>query len=106
MNWLEQARRELAEPRREPKIPVVMSEMKAISAVKALAAETRVSAVLAVSRLADFKNLPADADSLAIDEAWQERAAIMQYDGGMDRDTADREALLLSMAQRATLTDA
>lgn len=97
MNWLEQARRELAEQRWEPKNPVVPSEVIKM---------TEVSAVLAVGHSADCKNLPADIDCLSIDEAWEERAAIMQYDGGMDRETAEREAHLLLTVRRSYRGDA
>ena len=41
--------------------------------------------------------------SISLDEAeqWIERAAIMQYDGGMPRDRAEREALALWLKRKA-----
>ena len=33
---------------------------------------------------------------------WQERAAIMEYDGGLTREEAEREALHLARQQKAT----
>lgn len=45
-----------------------------------------------------WQRLPADQRSAA-QEAWDERAAIMEYDGGMTRKEAEREAYKQVRAQ-------
>lgn len=89
MNWLERARREISEcaPR-----------------LTAITAERNPTAAMAVHHSAFRKDLAASIDSIGSNpplpmprnesawEAFEERAAIMEFDGGLSRDEAEREA--------------
>jgi hypothetical protein len=72
MNWLERARRELLEKARER---------------TANTAERTPTAVTAVRDPAESSEA-----AEALREAWEERAAILEYDGGLTRDEAERVA--------------
>lgn len=74
MNWLDRARRELREPAgRRP----------------ADTAEKLPTAVMAVRDPASCAE-----SAEALHEAWEERAAIMEFDGGLPREEAERIAWL------------
>lgn len=92
MNWLERARREIGESGQQP---------------TANTAERNSTAVMAVPRPADEQMPRASIGSIgsaapaqllkseAVREAFEERAAIMEYDGGLSRDHAERAAWAL-----------
>jgi enoyl-CoA hydratase/carnithine racemase len=73
MNWLERARRELREKARER---------------TANTAERPPTTVTAVRDLANSEK------SAELRDAWEERAAILEYDGALARDEAERIAWL------------
>jgi len=92
MNWLERARREIPECARR---------------LNAVTAERNLTAVMAVAPPALLQKLGASIGSngstlpshlleieLVRDE-FEERSAIMEFDGGMSRDEAEREAWAL-----------
>lgn len=72
MNWMDRARRELQQPTRLR---------------TANTAETPLTAVMAVSDPAASAEA---AEALRAD--WEERAAIMEFDGGLPREDAERAA--------------
>jgi hypothetical protein len=88
MNWLERARYEIR---------------KSASRATANTAERNPTAVMAVPDPAFLPNLracqaigdaPEDLLSRAMLEEFEERAAIMEFDGGLNRHDAEREAYL------------
>jgi hypothetical protein len=92
MNWLERARREI--PKSAPRRT-------------ANSAERTLTAVMAVPHRAVWEKLGASNGSIGSAptqrisekedawEAYEERAAIMEFDGGLSRDEAEREAWAL-----------
>jgi hypothetical protein len=92
MNWLERARREI--PKNAPRCT-------------ANSAERTLTAVMAVSHPGLWEKSAASIGSngstspsrlLELEAAWEdfeERAAIMEFDGGLSRDEAEREAWTL-----------
>ncbi|MGE3907140.1 MAG: hypothetical protein AB7F36_14390 [Reyranellaceae bacterium] len=70
MNWLERARRELREIARRRTADTAERPPTSVSAVRAAADS-------------DPKSTE------ALREAWEERAAILEYDGGLARDEAE-----------------
>jgi hypothetical protein len=90
MNWLERARREIP---------------KSVWRRTANSAERTLTAVMAVPPPAFRKKLEGSIgsnggtsrllESESVREAYEERAAIMEFDGGLSRDEAEREAWAL-----------
>ena len=92
MNWLERARREIQESARR---------------LTANSAERTLTAVMAVPHPGPCEKLEGSIgsngstssshllESESMQEAFEERAAIMEFDGGLSRDDAEREAWAL-----------
>lgn len=97
MNWLKRARREIGGSGRQP-----TANSAERNATVAMAVPTRGSwEERGASIGSNDSALPArmrEYDDLR--EAFEERAAIMEYDGGLTRDDAERAAWMLILKER------
>ena len=92
MNWLERARREIRESTRRPTAVTAERNPMAVMAVP----HTVLRGELRESIGSIGSTVPAGMpESDAIRGAFEERAAIMEFDGGLSRDEAERAALAL-----------
>jgi hypothetical protein len=92
MNWLERARREIPKSARRRTANSAERTLTAVMAVphRALWEKSRAS-------IGSNGSAPTPRNSVKEDvwEAYEERAAIMEFDGGLSRDDAEREAWAL-----------
>jgi hypothetical protein len=92
MNWLERARREIPKSARRRTANSAERTLTAVTAVphRAFCEKSRASigsnGSTSPSRLLELES---------VREAYEERAAIMEFDGGLSRDEAEREAWAL-----------
>lgn len=92
MNWLERARREIGEGGRRPTANTVERNLTAVTTVPHLTDEQAPQASIGgIGSTTPAQLLKSE----AIREAFEERAAIMEYDGGLSRDHAERAAWAL-----------
>ena len=93
MNWLERARREIPKSARRRTANSAERNLTAVMAVPSPALRQKLEGSIGCngspwpSRLLETESMR---------EAYEERAAIMEFDGGLSRDEAEREAWALA----------
>jgi hypothetical protein len=92
MNWLERARREIQESARQPTAVTAGRTLTAVMAVPHPALQEESGASIGSNGSA-APNRRLETESLQ--EEFEERAAIMEFDGGLSRDEAERAAWAL-----------
>lgn len=95
MNWMERARREIAEARQDSTAKTAKANPMAVMTVP----HPGFALVLKPSVDSNGGAPPASSEaSEATQEAFEERAAIMEHDGGLNRVEAEQEASGLASA--------
>jgi hypothetical protein len=92
MNWLERARREIEESARRRTANSAERTLTAVTAVPPPGLREKLEGSIGSNGSAPPSRLP------ELEAAWEdfeERAAIMEFDGGLSRDDAEREAWAL-----------
>ena len=97
MNWLERARREIQKSARRPTAITVERTLTAVTAVPRPALYGKVGAPIGNNGSAPTQLATRTGDAR---EDFEERAAIMEYDGGLSRDEAEREAWALVLKKQ------
>ena len=92
MNWLERARREIQESARRPTANTAERTLTAVMAVPHRAVWDKSRASIGSNGSAPIQLIPGKEDA---QEDFEERAAIMEFDGGLRRDEAERAAWAL-----------
>lgn len=92
MNWLERARREIPKSTRRRTANSAERTLTAVMAVPHRAFWEKSRASIGSSGSAPTQRIPGKEDAL---EDFEERAAIMEFDGGLSRDEAERAAWAL-----------
>ncbi len=92
MNWLERARREIQESARRRTANSAERNLTAVMAVPAPALREKLEGSIGSNGSTSPPRL-LEPESLL--EAYEERAAIMEFDGGLSRDETEREAWAL-----------
>src|ERR1700682_6259209 len=92
MNWLERARREIEESARRRTAVTAERNLTAVMAVPPPGLREKLDGSISSNGSTSPSRL------LELESAWEayeERAAIMEFDGGLSRDEAEREAWAL-----------
>lgn len=97
MNWLQRARREIGGSAGEPTADTAEGSPTAATAVPAHELRQELEATIGSNGSA-ARAQPAESEALR--EEFEERAAIMEFDGGLSREEAEREAWALVTGQR------
>lgn len=97
MNWLQRARREIAGSAGEPTANTAEGSPTAVTAVPARGLAQKLGASIGSNGSA-ARTQPAESEALR--DAFEERAAIMEFDGGLTREEAEREAWALVVDSR------
>jgi hypothetical protein len=92
MNWLDRARREIQKSARRRTAITAERTLTAVMAVPHRAFWKKSRASIGSNGSASIQRIPEIADAR---EDFEERAAIMEFDGGLSRDEAEREAWAL-----------
>ena len=92
MNWLERARREIRESARRRTANTAERNLTAVMAVSDRAFWEKSRASIGSNGSAPTQRISEQED---VREDFEERAAIMEFDGGLSRDEAEREAWAL-----------
>ena len=92
MNWLERARREIPKSARRRTANSAERTLTAVMAVPSPALRQKLDGSIG-SNGSTSPSLLLEPESVR--EAYEERAAIMEFDGGLSRDEAEREAWAL-----------
>ena len=92
MNWLERARREIPKTARRRTANSAERNLTAVMAVPHLALLDKSRTSIGSNGSTSPSHL---LESESAREAYEERAAIMEFDGGLSRDEAEREAWAL-----------
>jgi hypothetical protein len=92
MNWLERARREIPKSARQRTANSAERTLTAVMAVPSPALREKLQGSIGSNGSASPSRF---LDTEAVWEAYEERAAIMEFDGGLSRDEAEREAWAL-----------
>jgi hypothetical protein len=92
MNWLERARREIEESARRRTANSAERTLTAVTAVPPPGLWEKSRASIGSNGSAPTQRISEKED---VREAYEERAAIMEFDGGLSRDEAEREAWAL-----------
>jgi hypothetical protein len=87
MNWLERARREIPKSARRRTANSAERNLTAVMAVPPPAIREKLAESIGSNGSTSPSRLPE-----SVREAYEERAAIMEFDGGLSRDEAEREA--------------
>jgi hypothetical protein len=90
MNWLERARREIEESARRRTANSAERNLTAVMAVPPPAFREKLEGSIGSNGSTSPSHLLE-----SVWEAYEERAAIMEFDGGLSRDDAEREAWAL-----------
>ena len=90
MNWLERARREIPKSARRRTANSAERTLTAVMAVSPPGLWEKSAASIGSNGSTSPSRLPE-----SVREAYEERAAIMEFDGGLSRDDAEREAWAL-----------
>jgi len=92
MNWLERARREIPKSARRRTANSAERTLTAVMAVPPPALREKLEGSIGSNGSTSPSHLT---ESESVREAYEERAAIMEFDGGLSRDEAEREAWAL-----------
>ncbi len=92
MNWLDRARREIQESARRPTANSAERTLPAVMAVPPPALREKLEGSIGSNGSTSPSRL---LEPESVREAYEERAAIMEFDGGLSRDEAEREAWAL-----------
>lgn len=92
MNWLERARREIGGTSAGPTANTAERNLMAVTAARTVPAAPRPAASIGSNGSAPRGQW---LDAEAMREAFEERAAIMEFDGGLSREDAERAAWAL-----------
>jgi hypothetical protein len=92
MNWLERARREIGGSAARPTANTAEGNPTAVTAVLSPAVAGEPSACIGSNGSAQPRLMP---DSEALREIFEERAAILEFDGGLSRGDAEQAAWAL-----------
>ena len=92
MNWLERARREIPKSARRRTANSAERNLTAVMAVPNPGLWEKSAASIGSNGSASPSR---SLDTESVREAYEERAAIMEFDGGLSRDEAEREAWAL-----------
>jgi hypothetical protein len=92
MNWLERARREIPKNARRRTANSAERNPTAVMAVPPPAIREKLDGSIGSNGSTSSSHL---LESESMQEAFEERAAIMEFDGGLSRDDAEREAWAL-----------
>jgi hypothetical protein len=92
MNWLERARREIPKSARRRTANSAERTLTAVMVVPPPAVREKLDGSIGSNGSASPSHLM---ESESVREAYEERAAIMEFDGGLSRDEAEREAWAL-----------
>jgi hypothetical protein len=92
MNWLERARREIPKSARRRTANSAERNLTAVTAVPHPGLWEKSAASIGSN---GSTSPPYLLESESVREAYEERAAIMEFDGGLSRDDAEREAWAL-----------
>lgn len=92
MNWLERARREISDSGERGTANTAVGHPTAVTAVPAARALAPVPASIGSNGSAQPACSP---DSQDLRDAYEERAAILEYDAGLSREEAERAAWTL-----------
>ena len=92
MNWLERARREIPKSARRRTANSAERTLTAVMAVPKPALREKLEGSIGSNGSAPTQRISEKED---VWEAYEERAAIMEFDGGLSRDEAEREAWAL-----------
>jgi hypothetical protein len=90
MNWLERARREIPKSARRRTANSAERTLTAAMAVPPFALREKLEASIGSNGSTSPSHMLE-----SVREAYEERAAIMEFDGGLSRDDAEREAWAL-----------
>jgi hypothetical protein len=90
MNWLERARREIPKSARRRTANSAERNLTAVMAVPPPALREKLEGSIGSNGSTSPSRLLE-----SVQEAFEERAAIMEFDGGLSRDDAEREAWAL-----------
>lgn len=97
MNWLDRARREIGGFAVERTANTAERTLTAVMAVRPPAPTAEPPASIGSNGSAQPRQME---ESEALREAFEERAAIMEYDGGLSREEAERAAWALVLKHR------
>jgi len=92
MNWLERARREIPKSARRRTANSAERTLTAVMAVPSPGLREKLEGSIGSNGSAPT---PRNSGKEDVWEAYEERAAIMEFDGGLSRDDAEREAWAL-----------
>jgi hypothetical protein len=92
MNWLERARREIPKSAKDSTANTAERTLTAVMTVPPPAIREKLNGSIGSNGSTSPSHLP---ESESMREAYEERAAIMEFDGGLSRDDAEREAWAL-----------
>jgi hypothetical protein len=92
MNWMERARREIRESSRQP---TAVTAERDPTAVLAVPHPARREKLWLTNGSNDSTPTAGMLESETLREDFQERAAILEFDGGLSRDEAERSAWVL-----------
>jgi hypothetical protein len=92
MNWLERARREISKSARRRTANSAERTLTAVMAVSPLVFREKLEGSIGSNGSTSPSHL---LGSESVWEEFEERAAIMEFDGGLSRDEAEREAWAL-----------
>jgi hypothetical protein len=92
MNWLERARREIPKSARRRTANSAETTLTAVMAVPPPGVREKLEWSFGSNGSTSPSHL---LESESVREAYEERAAIMEFDGGLSRDEAEREAWAL-----------
>ena len=92
MNWLERARREIPKSARRRTANSAKRNLTAVMAVPHPGLLEKLEGSIGSNGRTLPSHLP---ESESVREAYEERVAIMEFDGGLSRDDAEREAWAL-----------
>ena len=94
MNWLERARREISKSARRHTANSAERTLTAVMAVPPPAPREKLEGSISIGT--NGSTLPSRLlEPESVRQAYEERAAIMEFDGGLSREDAEREAWAL-----------
>ncbi len=94
MNWLERARLEISKSVQRDTAITAVRTLTAVMAVPPPAVRQKLEGSIG----SNGSTLPSRLPEESAREAYEERAAIMEFDGGLSRDEAEREAWAHTLA--------